>query len=79
MESGTITTAVVADLDNVRLAKPVHYIDKLVVVIAFPLSVRIQKRIPDFSRNVERLSGLGFLESISHQVPIPNPAKFPYS
>ena len=66
IEPGTILAAVVAKLDNVPLPKLVQHLGQLVMIAPPSLAYRIQKGIPDFSRNMEWLTSLNFLESICH-------------
>jgi hypothetical protein len=66
VEPRTILAAVVAKLDDVSLTKLVDHFGQLVVIATPSLAYRIQKRIPDFSRNMEWLASLNFLEAICH-------------
>lgn len=80
MKSRTIDAAVVAKLDDVPLADLIEDFVKLVVVATFSFANRVEERIPDFSRDIERLPRLCFLESIGHgQTPMPRALKSPYS
>jgi len=80
VEPEAILAACVADLDDVALANLVEGLGELVVLLSLPLADRVEKRVPDFRRNVERLAGLGLLVTVSHRyVPIPRPEKSPYS
>jgi hypothetical protein len=75
-----VTATVVADFDNVGLANLVERLGELVVLLSFLRANRVQKRIPHFRRDVERLASLGLFEAISHRhVPMPRPEKSPYS
>ena len=80
MEPRPIRAAIIADLDDVGLADLVECVRELVVFLAFLLANRVKKRVPDFRRDVERLAGLRLFEAIGHlYVPMPRPAKLPYS
>ena len=61
-----VVTAVVADLDDVALAELVERLGKLVVFLSLVLADRVEKGVPDFRRNIERLAGLRFLKAIGH-------------
>ena len=66
--------------DDVGLADLIECVRELVVLLAFLLADRVEKRVPDFRRDIERLTGLRLFEAIGHfYVPMPRPAKLPYS
>jgi len=76
----SVVAAVVADLDDVALANLLEGVGKLVVLFPLLFTNRVEKRVPDFRRDVERLAGLGLLVAIPHRyVPMPRPEKSPYS
>jgi hypothetical protein len=74
MEPQAVLAAAVADLDDVALAKLVERLGELVVLLALPLADRVEKRVPDFRRNLQRLAGLGLLVTVPHRLrPDPQP------
>ncbi|MCA9177457.1 MAG: hypothetical protein KDB14_23390 [Planctomycetales bacterium] len=80
MEPRPIRAAIISDLDDVGLADLIQGIRELVVLLAFLLADRVEKRVPHFRRDVERLAGLRLFKAVGHRyVPMPRPAKLPYS
>jgi hypothetical protein len=68
MEPQPVLAAAVADLDDVALAQLVERLAELVVLLSFPLTDRVEKRVPDLGRDVERLAGAGFFEAVPHRL-----------
>ena len=66
MEPQPVFAAAVAHLDDVGLANLVEGVGQLVVLLAFLGADGIQKGVPHFRGELQRLAGLGFLEAVAH-------------
>jgi hypothetical protein len=79
METQPVFAAAVAHLDDVGLPNLVERVGELVVLLPFLGADCVQKGVPHFRGELQRLAGLGLFEAVAHYVPIPRPEKSPYS
>jgi len=66
MEPQPVFAAAVAHLDNVGLPNLVERVGELVVLLPFLRAHRIQKGVPHFGGELQRLAGLRLFEAVAH-------------